>query len=254
MKKVYGLASAIAAAALFGTLVMAADRKPPEQSGRPVVVELFTSQGCYSCPPAEAFLGELAERSDVIALEFHVDYWDDLVYGAAGKWKDPFSSPMATQRQRLYAHTFGTGRIYTPQMVVDGHLQAVGSNRLKIFSAIGKAKERGDHEVVLDTTRDGSGNLTLEIEAPSSTSTDLWLVTFTQTKTTKVLSGENKGKTLVSHNIVKDLIKLESWGGGTGMVTIPSDTMADAEGCAIIAQASRLGPIAGATYCPALES
>ena len=89
----------------------------------PTVVELFTSQGCYSCPPAEAFLGELAKRSDVVALEFHVDYWDDLVYGSAGQWKDPFSDPAYTRRQQVYARGIPGGRVYTPQIVVDGRLE-----------------------------------------------------------------------------------------------------------------------------------
>ena len=86
-----------------------------------VVVELFTSQGCYSCPPAEKFLGDLSEQKSVIALEFHVDYWDDLVHGGDGKWKDPLSKPAYTQRQRIYNQRIrGTGNVYTPLMVIDG--------------------------------------------------------------------------------------------------------------------------------------
>ena len=81
---------------------------------KPVVVELFTSQGCYSCPPAEAYLGELSKNPNIVALEFHVDYWDDLVYGAAGKWKDVFSKPEFTTRQRIYAGNLPDGQVYTP--------------------------------------------------------------------------------------------------------------------------------------------
>jgi hypothetical protein len=81
----------------------------------PVVVELFTSQGCYSCPPAEAMLAELAQRDGIVALEHHVDYWDALNYGAAGRWKDVFSRPEATERQRVYASVVpGRGHSYTP--------------------------------------------------------------------------------------------------------------------------------------------
>lgn len=99
-------------------------------SAPPVSVELFTSQGCYSCPPAEADLGKLAKRSDVVALEWHVDYWDDLVYGGAGKWKDPFSSPEVTARQRDYNDSIrGQRRVYMPQMIVAGVREAVGSDR-----------------------------------------------------------------------------------------------------------------------------
>ena len=86
-----------------------------------VVVELFTSQGCSSCPPAEAFLGELATRPNVVALEFHVDYWDYI------GWQDPFGSPAYTKRQRGYSASMGTPYVYTPQMVIQGRIHEVGS-------------------------------------------------------------------------------------------------------------------------------
>src|SRR5579883_2432854 len=96
---------------------LAATSKPP------VVVELFTSQGCSSCPPADAFLGELATRPDILALGFHVNYWDSRA------WRDPFATPEATARQRAYAQRFDGGQVYTPQMVVDGVREMVGSDR-----------------------------------------------------------------------------------------------------------------------------
>src|ERR1700735_2309357 len=97
---------------------------------RPVVVELFTSQGCSSCPPADAVLAELAPRKDVLALGFHVDYWDSL------GWKDPLSTPGATGRQNEYAAQFGRHEVFTPQIVIDGQRQAVGSNRNAVLQAI----------------------------------------------------------------------------------------------------------------------
>src|SRR5271167_1386568 len=93
---------------------------------RPAVVELFTSEGCSSCPPAEAYVGELAQRPDVLALSFHVDYWDDL------GWRDRFDIPEATPRQRRYAQALSLSSVYTPQIVVDGYQDFVGSDRRKI--------------------------------------------------------------------------------------------------------------------------
>jgi hypothetical protein len=95
---------------------------------RPVVVELFTSQSCSSCPPADALLGELARRGDVVALGFHISYWDGV------GWKDPFSSRSSTDRQRAYARLFGLGQVYTPQMVVDGDREMVGSDRDQVLA------------------------------------------------------------------------------------------------------------------------
>jgi hypothetical protein len=107
---------------------------PALAESRPVVVELFTSQGCSSCPPADALLNELAGRKDVLALGFHVDYWDRL------GWKDPLSTTGATMRQHDYAAEFGRNEVYTPQMVIDGKRQAVGSNRAAVLQAITEAQ------------------------------------------------------------------------------------------------------------------
>ena len=101
---------------------------------RPVVVELFTSQGCSSCPPADAFLGELAKRRDVVALGFHITYWD----GAS--WRDPFARQEATDRQKAYDRHLTGGQIYTPQIVIEGTEDAIGSDRATVLAALDKAK------------------------------------------------------------------------------------------------------------------
>src|SRR5438876_198466 len=111
---------------------------PVAAAERPIVVELFTSQGCSSCPPADALLAELADRPGILALSFHVDYWDRL------GWKDPFSSPAATRRQQRYADLLGLATVYTPQIVVDGKWQAVGSDRAEVERALGSARGRRD--------------------------------------------------------------------------------------------------------------
>ena len=118
--------------ALLGSLVFMSSRASADP--RPVVVELFTSQGCSSCPPADALLGELARREDVIALGFHISYWDGLA------WKDPFSSQSSTDRQRAYSRLFHLGQVYTPQMVVDGAREMVGSDRANVLAAVHDAR------------------------------------------------------------------------------------------------------------------
>src|SRR5208282_5788557 len=124
--------------ALLRSLCLAFGVTPIQAGERPIVVELFTSEGCSSCPPADALLAELAGRSDVLALSFHVDYWDRL------GWKDPFSSPDATRRQHGYADLLGLATVYTPQMIVDGRWQAVGSDRSEVERALGSARRSRD--------------------------------------------------------------------------------------------------------------
>src|SRR6201989_1052779 len=136
--------------ALLALLFLVHGAVPSSAGERPIVVELFTSEGCSSCPPADALLAELSARPDVLALSFHVDYWDRL------GWKDPFSSPDATRRQHGYADLLGLATVYTPQMVVDGRWQAVGSDRNELEQALGSARRIRDGvpvEVAVDHDR-----------------------------------------------------------------------------------------------------
>src|ERR1041384_1895274 len=112
-----------AIALLVSVLSPVATADEATRAEAPVVVELFTSQGCNSCPPADALLGELAQRPDLVALAFHVDYWNYI------GWQDPFSSPEATKRQRDYAQSLGLSSVYTPEMVIDGSFDIVGLDR-----------------------------------------------------------------------------------------------------------------------------
>lgn len=233
MKRMIAFAAVVAALAIRPALA---------EPAAPVVVELFTSQGCYSCPPAEAYLGELAKRDGVIALEWHVDYWDDLVYGSAGQWKDPFSSPEATRLQYAYnAAIEGRGRAYTPQMIVGGRKAMVGTQRDRIEAAIRRLRKAGaGAELAVVRTNDGA------IEAKAGGGVDLWRVDFVKLKVTEVQRGENKGKKLESHHIVLRKTKLGL--GGQGPVR--SAAPADGEGCAILAQVGETGPVLAAAYCP----
>ncbi len=229
--------AAFAALVLPGAAV--ADPAPP------VAVELFTSQGCYSCPPAEAYLGELAGRAEVVALEWHVDYWDDLVYGGAGKWKDPFSSKAATLRQYAYNRAIiGRARAYTPQMIVAGEREMVGSDRSRVEDAIRRARKALPQTVALTVEPAPDGRIAVQASGGGVT---LWRVDFLKTHVTEVLRGENKGKRLVSHNIVRRLTAL----GPARADGLVLDPPAAGEGCAILAQVGESGPVRAAAYCPA---
>src|ERR1700753_3849843 len=171
---------------------------------RPVVVELFTSQGCSSCPPANAFLNEIARgRPDVLPLAFHVTYWDRL----GGRY--PFSLEAATIRQDHYGHRFGDGS-YTPEMVVDGTVSLVGSHRDEINAAIEHAKRR---QLVTDPKGDGDGeNIVIRIGSGFGRGRVL-LIGFDHQHTTKIGRGENGGRTLAESNVVRSIRPLGEWSG-----------------------------------------
>jgi hypothetical protein len=169
----------------------------------PVVVELFTSQGCSSCPPADAFLTDLArQRRDVLPLAFHVTYWDYL------GWKDPYSLDAATARQAEYARHLGEDGVYTPQMVVDGTAGFVGSNRAQGLSAIAAA---GHKPVPVSVARDGQ-TLLIKVGAGAGQAKML-LVGFDHAHETPIGRGENSGRTLLESNIVRSLTPIGAWSG-----------------------------------------
>ncbi|MGF1476453.1 MAG: DUF1223 domain-containing protein [Geminicoccaceae bacterium] len=214
---------------------------------QPVVVELFTSQSCYSCPPAEAYLAELANKPDVLALEWHVDYWDDLVYGAAGQWRDPFSDPAYTERQVAYNLAIrGSGRIYTPQMVIDGADEAVGSRREQVRAAIERAgQNRRSTEITLSPAE--GHTLTVKLDGALDQPADVWLVRYLRAETTEVERGENHGKRLTNHHIVREVEKLGAWRGGE--VSFTFNGASEEMGCAILVQRAPAGSIQGARSC-----
>lgn len=179
---------------------------------RPALVELFTSQSCSSCPPADALLGELARRPSVIPLSFHVDYWDRL------GWKDPFSSPAWTARQRDYGRQFNLRAIYTPQIVVDGVLEMVGSDRRAVDRALASARPAG---VAVAVTRDAEG-LLLRIGAGEGAAR-VMLAAYVPGATTRVLGGENSGRTLSDTNIVRRLDTVGSWTGTEASWRVPAE-------------------------------
>jgi hypothetical protein len=205
---------------------------------RPVVVELFTSEGCSSCPPADAFLTELAHgRRDVLPLAFHVTYWDSL------GWKDPYSLQAATARQSQYGSRFGDGS-YTPEMVVDGTKGLVGSERGEAQAAIAAAERQGRTAAPISLSRH-AGKIAITLGAGSGSGRIL-LIGFDPEHRTAVGRGENSGRTLTESNIVRSVRSVGSWSGAP--LTIEEDAPAgqdaavllEAPGGAIVG-AQRLG-------------
>jgi hypothetical protein len=180
---------------------------------RPVVVELFTSQGCSSCPPANAYLNELSKnRRDVLALAFHVTYWDRL------GWKDPFSLPAATQRQDVYGHRFGDGS-YTPEMVVDGAAGMVGSDRGEVGSAIENARHNGRTLASVSVSKNGE-QVSIEVGSGAGNAKVL-LIGFDHEHTTAIGRGENSGRTLTEANVVRSIRSVGQWSGTPLRVSEP---------------------------------
>lgn len=212
------------------------------------VVELFTSQGCSSCPPADRLLGKLIEsRDDIVALEFHVDYWDDLVYGLAGRWPDPFSDSAYTQRQRRYQSRGLAGRngVYTPQVVVNGRSAAVGSNRQAIEQLLERRAPRDAH---LSLEHD-SGSMRVALLGEETGAAEVWLYRFDVRNVTRVDGGENKGMILANHHVVRNMHRLGAWQGGVREYVIDDFGLDDDQGCAVVVQRPDLGEVLGAALC-----
>lgn len=203
---------------------------------QPVVVELFTSQGCSSCPPADALLGELARRPDVIALAYHVDYWDDQ------GWKDRFSMPEATQRQKGYIRRLSRAGAFTPQIVVSGDTSLVGSNRQAVEQAIA-----GDRDALAMRLSKVGSNLQIQFTEAWRESMDVYLVSYLAEATHKIAAGENARRTLKHYNVVRSFKRLGTWNGKPQRMSASiTELPQDATGVAVILQRKNQGAIAGA--------
>ena len=194
---------------------------------RPAVIELFTSEGCNSCPPAEAYIGELGGRPDVVALSYHVDYWDDL------GWRDRFALRDSVARQNMYARALGRSSIYTPELVVDGRRDYVGSDRARIERALNE--KRTGPRVEIDA---GAAEIQVTLGAPEQvTPAEVLLVTYLREAVSAIGRGENAGRTLHEFNIVRGVRVLGHWDGkSTSFHVARSALPADATNVAVLVQ------------------
>ena len=198
------------------------------------MVELFTSQGCSSCPPADALLSGLAQQGDVVALAYHVDYWD-----YAG-WEDTFGEKDFSDLQRGYAKSWGSSRIYTPQMVINGAKGVVGSKRAEVQAALGEA------ELPLDVSLEVSGGM-LKLSIPARADLDdatIYLVRYLDRAEVAIDTGENAGKSMVYTQVVLDRQAVGLWEAEAGAeIKLPLDETATdgAGGLAVLVQCERHG-------------
>ena len=208
---------------------------------RPAVVELFTSEGCNSCPPAEAYVGELAGRGDVLALAFHVDYWDDL------GWRDRFGLSQAVERQRSYARALRLSTVYTPQVVIDGRADYVGSDRSAIAKALKESRE-GIPIAVSVSNAELLVRLEARGQAPRG---DVILVAYLRKAISPIGRGENAGRTLAEYNIVRAVRELGRWEGAAQDFRVKLSSLPqDATDVAVLVQAPGQGPISAAATLP----
>jgi hypothetical protein len=252
-----GLATGLAVLASLSAPVsaqsIAAAAATPTEPHFKAVLELFTSQGCSSCPPADALLHDYAERKDVVALTMPVDYWDYL------GWKDTLANPKFSARQRAYAKDRGDGRIYTPQMVINGVIHVNGSSREDIENAIQRAAPHFEKtRVPLSIKKDGSGHVIIHAgDAPEGSDireATIWLAVIQREVEIPVRAGENHGKTLKYANVVRELIPIGMWNGEAAQFQLDRETILQpgAGSCAIIVQTGKAGPIIGAAMLPKL--
>lgn len=234
------LLGAVLAAALGGTVEAASTKTAG------TVLELFTSQGCSSCPAADALAGKLAAKPDLILLSLPIDYWDYL------GWKDTFAQHAFSERQRAYAKARGDGQVYTPQMVVDGLQHAVGAELVDIEQAIGVASKALAGKKVPVTMSPTADGVTVSIGAApvgsASRAGTLLLADFTTSQAVDIKRGENGGRQVTYIHIVRSLQPVGTWSGGAETVHLSREQlMAEgADGCAVLLQADEHGPILGA--------
>lgn len=241
----------IAAAGAFGALILLASatnsvwEASARAGGAPVVVELFTSQGCSSCPPADAFLGELTRRDDVIALTLPVDYWDYL------GWQDTLATPAYTNRQQSYARQRGDRQVYTPQMVFNGRAHAIGSQRSAVERAIEAEQAFAEDGAVMVTiaSTDDAIMVTAAGREGEVVDATLWLLLTSKAEDVQIGRGENGGRSLTYYNVVRMMMPIGQWQGEAVEISLPkTDLMEGYDGCTAILQVDGSGPILGAAY------
>jgi len=218
----------------------ATEPTPPPGPPRPVLVELYTSQGCSSCVPADALMAQLADRRDLIALSLPITYWDML------GWKDTLASAANTSRQKAYAESMGRGGVYTPQMIVDGVDDLVGSREQAIDAAIGVRE--GDMQAVPVSVATTDKEVHIDVGAGEGSSATIWLFRILPKATVTITAGENSGRTMTYRNVVQDVKAVGLWKGQPVSLDLPRQEIGGAskDEIAVIVQKNGYGRVIGA--------
>jgi hypothetical protein len=234
-------ALAIALVALTTSAVFAA--------GPRAVIELFTSQGCSSCPPADELLGQLGEDPSIIAMSLPISYWDYL------GWKDTLAIPGHGSRQRAYSRERGDREVYTPQAIIDGSVQVLGSDRVAIEDAIEQARKHPDVLTLPLSLSVGGGEIKVTAPATAPRTGEVWLCSLTRAVPVVIGRGENRGRTITYHNVVRRWAKLGDWDGAAATWSLPVSALEgdNADAVAVVVQAGNAqnpGSIVGAAMAP----
>jgi hypothetical protein len=198
------------------------------------VVELFTSQGCSSCPPADRLLGQLAADPSIVAMSLPIDYWDYL------GWRDTLASPENSARQRAYARTRGDREIYTPQLVINGMVHVPGGDQSAVAGAMRKAQEASKAPSLPVAVSAAGGRLNVTVAAGAAAGVaEVWLCEITRAVPIKISRGENGGRSVTYHNVVRRRVKLGDWNGELRRYALPLAAIDDdnVDTVAVIVQA-----------------
>ena len=237
-RRLVALPLALAASAILTSAIASAEPR--------AVIELFTSQGCSSCPPADKLAGDLARDPSLVVMSLPIDYWDYL------GWKDTLASPKHTARQRGYARVRGDRQIYTPQMVVNGRVHALGSDKAAIERAIVTSRDGTAMSVPVKVIVSGGAlKVNIAAEAGVHAPGEIWLCAVSRHVPVEIAKGENRGHTVVYNNVVRNWFKLGDWNGKAGSWSMPVAQFktGDVDAAAVIVQggtADRPGAIFGA--------
>jgi hypothetical protein len=228
--------------AILGAALLAPSNSAIAGGKRPVVAELFTSQGCSSCPPADALLSRLADRKDVIALSLPITYWDML------GWKDTLASEDNTRRQKAYAQFMGRGGVYTPEMIIDGASDIVGSREEAIESAI-DARAADEHAMPVSLSA-SNHELHVYVGAADDRPAEatVWLLEILEKASVGIRAGENEGRTMTYRNVVRSIKAVGIWKGQALTLDLPRNDLVGEphDAVAIIVQQNGYGRILGA--------